>query len=179
MGTALIVLAIIVSVALGFLVSSVWYRPRKGRFRVLRRDPRGFTFRSDFGTFTIDAAGQSLIRIAKEDISRVPLAAIQRLAYRYHEEEAFLAEVAIWDKSSRDVMGWFEISAVLTDGKRLPLYAVGQYGPRELWAPRLFDLEHGLLAKIGLFKSAEDRSRAVLEELQAAFAAAGRRLSLM
>ena len=185
METALTVLAIIGVLVLSVLVAAVWYRPRKGRFRVLRRDPRCFTFRSDFGTFTIDAAGQARIRIAKKAISKVPLADIQRLAYRYHEEEAPIAELLrgwdLWDMSKkyRDVTGWFEIAAVLSDGKRLPLYAIGQFEPKELWSGWWYDLQRALLARIGLFTSAEDRSRTVLEELQEAFAAAGRRLSLM
>jgi hypothetical protein len=184
METALLILAIIGSVLLGFLVAALWYRARKGRFRVLRRDPRCFTFRSDFGTFTIDAAGKSLIRVAEKDISKIPLSDIQRLHYRYHEEEAPIAELVrgwdIWDftRKYRDVTGWFEISAVLSDGKQLPLYAIGQFEPRELWSGWWYDLQRRLLAKVGLFQSAEDDSRAVVHELQAAFAAAGRRLSL-
>jgi len=185
METALIVLAIVGSVVLGLLVSALWYRPRKGRFRVRRRDPRCFTFRSDFGEFTIDAAGQALIQITKKNIAKVALADIQRLAYRYHEEEAVVAELLrgwdLWDMSKkyRDVTGWFEISAVLGNGKRVPLYAIGQFEPKELWSGWWFNLERALLGRVGLFTSAEARARAVLEELKTAFAAAGRRLSLM
>ncbi len=169
----------------GFLVSAVWYRPRKGRFHVTRRNPRWFVFQTNFGEFTIDGGNGNLIVKTRKGMKTVKLVDIHRLAYRYNEKEATFSDIArgwnIWNyaRKYRDVVGWFEISAVLSDGKKVPIYAIGQYEPRELWSEWWFNLEKALLAKLGLFTDVEERSRAVLKELKGAFAAAGRPLNLM
>ncbi len=185
MDTPLIVLAVAGTLLLGLLARALMYRPRKGRFRVLRRDPRRFTFRTDFGEFTIDRPNGSLTFATRKLRQRIDLAQVRRLDYRYREKEALVDELLsgwdIWDlaKRYRDVVGWFEISAVLASGKRVPLYAVGQYDPREPLSGWAFRLERAMLARLGLLTDVEDRSRSVLAQLQEAFASAGRPLNLL
>jgi hypothetical protein len=185
METVFHVLVVVGILVLGLLVLALMYRPRKGRFRVRGRGSRWLNFRTDFGEFTIDGANGLLIVFTRKARKAVKLADITRLHYSYREKEAPLAEALrgwdIWDlsKEYRDVTGWFQIAAVLTDGERIPIYAIGQYEPKEPWSGRLFALEKGLLAKVGLFHDVEERSRSVLEELRAAFSAAGRPLGLL
>jgi hypothetical protein len=184
MDSLLIALMIAGGIVLGLLVSALWYRPRKGRFQVVRSDARWFVFRTDFGDFTIDGGDRRLILNTGKGIESVPLADIRRLHYRYREKEAPFGEVLrgldIWDlaREYRDVTGWFEISAVVSGGSRIPLYAIGQYEPKELWSQWWFDLEKALLARIGLFTDVEEKARTVLKELQKAFSAAGRAVHL-
>jgi len=182
---AVIIVAIVVTVVLGQLGWAALYRPRKGRFRIRDQAPGWFSFRTDFGEFTIDGRRGLLLVVTRKDKKAVSLADIRRLQYRFRETEAVLEELLggmdIWDftKKYRDVIGWYEISAVLSDGKRIPIYVIGQYEPREPLSGWWFEIQKALLAKVGLVKDVEEESRAVLQQLQAAFSAAGRPLGLV
>lgn len=161
------------------------YRQKKGRFRVLQEDARRFRFVSNFGDITIDGPTRAVnIRAGKKGAT-IPFDQIHRLDYGMKTSTALAEEIwnglDLWDLTGmyRDVNNWFQLSAVLHGGQKVPLYVVGQYEPKEPFSEWWFELQRGMLRLVGLFKDVDKTSLAVVKRVQRAFADCGKPLSLV
>lgn len=161
------------------------YRLKKGRFKVLQEGSRGFRFLSDFGDITFDGTTQTLSIVGPRETARIAFERIERLDYRMTTSAALAEEVwngfDLWDLagSYRDIDCWFELSVVLRGDRRVPLYIVGQYEPKEPLSEWWFELQRGLLRLAGLFRDADATSLDVVKRVQAACARLGNPLSLV
>ena len=161
------------------------YRQKKGRFKVLQDDSRRFRFLSNFGDITLDGNTRTVAITSRKKALSVPFDQIQRLDYRMESSTALVEEIwnglDLWDltETYRDVNNWFQLSVVLSNGQKIPLYVVGQYEPKELWSEWWFELQRSLLHMVGLFKDVDKTSLVVVKRVQAAFARHGKPLSLV
>ena len=178
-------LVIVGVVIFDVLYMALLYRPKKGRFKVLHRSSKQFRFATSLGEYTIDAFRSCVTVHTRKGNTSIPFSKISRLNYGLTKSAALVEEVLndfdIWDmfNTYEDKNYWFAIDAVLSNGKKFPLYVVGQYEPREPLSEWWFTLQRGILASMGLFKPVDRISRDVLKQIQTAFSDAGKQLTLM
>jgi len=163
-----------------FAVMAYLYQPRKGKFRVGRDDDHAFTATTDFGRLAIDRRKRRLVVGDAE----IDLAAIERLDYAWNAEWAFVEELFVgfdpWDvfDTYQDRVNWYQVSVVAAGSRRVPLFVIGQYEPKEPFTQWWFDWQIQVLERWGLYRDAEHQARQTLERLQAAFLRSGRELRL-
>jgi len=168
-------LATIFSLALDTAWVALFRARPVGTFKVLRDTADTFSFSSNHGIFTVDQRSQTLRYVFRKQRSSWNLSDIKGLEYRVNEEHAVLEEfffgLYLLDLLARyqDTVEWFSISAVTTEGKRIPLYLSGQYYPREFLLGWYIRLQAALLSRMGLLTDVEEESRAVVKVLQAGF----------
>lgn len=174
------IVALLLYPIVAFLVYRL--RIRKGRSVVARHSNGESVFRTDLGRFTVtrDRLIVESVRGSRRD---VPLAEIRGLRYSHSTRPAFEELIYGLDLSDlsarwRDRIEWYAI-AVVTTGDDVPMFIAGQLERRGPYMQWWFDWTERTLAALHLYNDVETRALSVLNQLRAAFRAAGRTLPLV
>ena len=176
---------VVLAVALAYVAFVAFIgQIRKGQFSIHGAATDLVEIRTDMGTFYLDSSSRALTVTALGQRGVVPFEEIRALRYGYKTEPAWLTELAfgfdLWDLFSHwtDQCEWYAISLVLTTGPEIPLYVAGQVERREPFLGWWYRILNGALQRVGIYEDVEGRSRAVLDEVLAAFASVGRQVRL-
>ena len=176
---------LVLAAALGYFAFVAFMgRIRKGQFSIQGAATDLVRIRTDVGTFSLNAASRVLTVEVTGQRRNVPFNEIRAVRYGYKTEPAWLTELAfgidLWDMFSRwtDQCEWYAISLVLVQEPEIPLYMAGQVERREPFLGWWYRILTGALQRVGMHEDVEGRSRAVLDEVLAAFVSVGHQLRL-
>ena len=178
------VVGLVILVLIDFLVMALLLRKKKGKLEILRDDSCCFEFETDLGLFSIDRREHRFQFSSMDGEDSIALSEIERLNFGLLREwaldEELITGLQIWDLYGRyrDTKAWYQVSLVLVGGRKIPLFLVGQYEPREPLRAWWFEFQARVLLRLGLFEDVEDAARDSLARIQGAFSESGKLLRL-
>lgn len=159
------------------------WQHHKGRFKIKRDDAHAFRFQTDFGVFTLDRRAKILRATGETQLDGIPFEWIDHVRFEHNtvvaQEHANGPSIWDWMERYSDVTHWYRITLIcIEEPRRIPLFAVGQYEPKEPLMTRVYEAEAERLARLGLVEDASEKAEEVLTQIQGAFAASGHPITL-
>jgi hypothetical protein len=145
----------------------------------MRNEDRCYSFVTDFGEFTISRKTETLTVKTDKSSEKISLSDIDRLNYSVDSKWAWKEEFFMGSFILVDRINWHIISLRLCNGMDIPLFAIGQYEPREPFMRSVFNLQAQVLARFGLFHDVAEVATETLELIRSTFIQFGKSLKLV
>lgn len=179
------IVSIFISIIADIAILAFLWRRQKGKFQIVKRTQTSLIFLTDLGKFGLDRSKSVLHCKTKNKFNHFSFKDIQGIEFTFKQDSAtineFISGFEPWDwlPKYQDTNDWYHINLVLMDRKKIALYKVGQYKPKEPFMLLTFGIQVAVLQKIGLFKDVEDVARETLNQLIREFKKYGKPLNLV